>query len=100
MRALAESQVVYFTLRVKRGHFYHILRSRTHESNVFTPYSRCVHSSVSFGLGTVGGWFACERVMGSSWFSVFEVFSRILSLGGHVTVGGYGFWKITSKTGG
>ena len=25
---------------------------------------------------------------------------RILSLGGHVTVVGYGFWKITSKTGG
>ena len=100
MRALAESQVVYFTLRVKRGHFYHILRSRTHESNVFTPYSRCVHSGVSFGLGTVGARFACERVMGSSWFSVFEVFSRILTLGGHVTVGGYGFWKITSKTGG
>ena len=100
MRALAESQVVYFTLRVKRGHFYHILRSRAHESNVFTPYSRCVHSGVSFGLGTVGARFACERVMGSSWFSVFEVFSRILTLGGHVTVGGYGFWKITSKTGG
>ena len=76
--------------------------SRTHESNVFTPYSRCVHSGVSFGLGTVrvggGARFACERVMGSSWFSVFEVFSRILTLGGHVTVGGYGFWKITSKT--
>ena len=71
---------------------------RTHENNVFTPYSRCVHSGVSFGLGTVGARFACERVMGSSWFSVFEVFSRILTLGGHVTVGGYGFWKITSKT--
>ena len=100
MRALAESQVWDFTLRVKRGHFYHILRSRTHESNVFTPYSRCVHSSVRVGPGTVGGWFACERVMGSSGFSFFEVFSRILSLRGHVTVVGYGFWKITYKTGG
>ena len=100
MRALAGSQVWDFTLRVKRGHFYHILRSRTHESNVFTPYSRCVHSSVRVGPGTVGGWFACERVMGSSGFSFFEVFSRILSLRGHVTVVGYGFWKITYKTGG
>ena len=58
---LAECQVGttssrdYFTLRVKRGHFYHIPMSRTHESNVFTPCSRCVHSGVSFGLGTVGG---------------------------------------------
>ena len=57
------SSIEYFTLRVKRGHFYHILMSKTHESNVFTPYSRCVHSGVSFGLGTVGARFACERVM-------------------------------------
>ena len=28
----------YLTLIVKRGHFYHVLKSRTPESNVFTPY--------------------------------------------------------------
>ena len=100
MRALAESQVVILHFQSKKGSFYHILRSRTHESNVFTPYSRCVHSSVRVGPGTVWGGFACERVMGSSGFSFFEVFSWILSLRGHVTVVGYGFWKITYKTGG
>ena len=89
----------YFTLRVKRGHFYHVLKSRTPESNVFTPYLRSVHSGVNFGIRS-GGCFACERVMGRSWFSVFEVFSRIPSLRSHVTVVGYGFWKITPKTGG
>ena len=53
---LAECQVLNTShLRVRRGHFYHILMSRTHESNVFTPYSRCVHSGVSFVLGTFWG---------------------------------------------
>ena len=90
----------YFTLIVKRGHFYHVLKSRTPESNVFTPYLRSVHSGVNFGIRSGGGWCACERVMGRSWFSVFEVFSRIPSLRSHVTVVGYGFWKFTPKTGG
>ena len=98
---LWEYQVcILHTLKDKMYHLYHVLRSRTLRSNVFTPCSRGVHSAVSFGLGTLGGWFACPRVMGSSWFSVFEVISQIRSLRGHVTVGGYGFWKITSKTGG
>ena len=56
VRSLAERlRVKPFTLRLKRGHFYHVLGSRTHESSVFTPSSRCVHSSVRVGLGTVGG---------------------------------------------
>ena len=49
----------YFTLIVKRGHFYHVLKSRTPESNVFTPYLRSVHSGVNFGIRSGGGCFAC-----------------------------------------
>ena len=45
----------YFTLIVKRGHFYHVLKSRTPESNVFTPYLRSVHSGVNFGIRSGGG---------------------------------------------
>ena len=40
---------------VKRGHFYHVLKSRTPESNVFTPYLRSVHSGVNFGIRSGGG---------------------------------------------
>ena len=56
---------VNYLTPVKRGHFYHVLKSRTPESNVFTPYLRSAHSGVNFGIRTErGGWFACERVMG------------------------------------
>ena len=97
---ITKDYLLLHTHIVKRGHFYHVLKSRTPESNVFTPYLRSVHSGVNFGIRSGGGWFACERVMGRSWFSVFEVFSRIPSLRSHVTVVGYGFWKFTPKTGG
>ena len=76
---LWEYQVcILHTLKDKMYHLYHVLRSRTLRSNVFTPCSRGVHSAVSFGMGTLGGWFACPRVMGSShsWLPFLRCFHR------------------------
>ena len=52
---ITKDDLLLHTHIVKRGHFYHVLKSRTPESNVFTPYLRSVHSGVNFGIRSGGG---------------------------------------------